>query len=158
MQDVITQTQIQGPIISANNHDAIMTAYALLPKELTKGIPDYSKEKKKKKKNTEVGKDEPSAEGESLPLDSTERGDGSDSNTKDECLSPIAELLTRSVDMSKPQSRMRNNKSDFTAENLSIPQSPNPKAPKKILQVGPRGADNFTAGAITLQQALMPKE
>jgi hypothetical protein len=36
----MTQMQIQGQIISAENHYAIMTAYELLPKELTKGIPE----------------------------------------------------------------------------------------------------------------------
>jgi hypothetical protein len=92
-----------------------MTAYALLPKELKKGIPEYKPTKKKKKvKNIDTSKEEGSLEGDSLPLESTERGEGStDPRFVDECLSPIAELMTRSVDITRNQSRLKNNVSEF---------------------------------------------
>jgi hypothetical protein len=38
MSDVVTQTAITGQIIASSNHEGILTAFALLPKEITKGI------------------------------------------------------------------------------------------------------------------------
>lgn len=152
--DVVTQTQIQGQIISSDNHDAIMTAYALLPKELKKGIPEYKPSKKKKKvKNIDTSKEEGSVEGDSLPLESTERGEAS-TNPRfvDESLSPIAELMRISVDVTRHQSRLKNNASELTNDAAFSSQSKNPK---KILQVGPKGLDNFTTGALSMNPSAM---
>jgi len=45
MCDVVTQTQVTGPVIASSNYDGIMTAFALLPKEVTQGmhVPDAYK-------------------------------------------------------------------------------------------------------------------
>ena len=131
-----------------------MTAYALLPKELTKGIPEYKPSKKKKKvKNIDTSKEEGSVEGDSLPLESTERGEASTHpRFVDESLSPIAELLRRSVDITRNQSRLKNNASELTNDATYSSQSKNPK---KILQVGPKGLDNFTTGALSMNPSAL---
>ena len=77
--DVVTQTAVQGPIIAASNYDGIMTAYALLPKELTKGIPDHNttnNKKKKKKVVADTSKEEGSIEGSPNTQRDSDKGVG----------------------------------------------------------------------------------
>jgi hypothetical protein len=67
-------------------------------------------------------------------------------------LSPIAELLRRSVDITRNQSRLKNNASELKNDATYSSQSKNPK---KILQVGPKGLDNFTTGALSMNPSAL---
>jgi hypothetical protein len=104
-----------------------MTAYALLPKEFTKGMIDHTannKKKKKKKVVADTSKEEPSIEGSpnNTQRDSEDKEVG-EPRFVDQCLSPIAELaVTKSIEISRTQSRLKMNISDFNNDQLA--QSP----------------------------------
>ena len=152
MSDVVAQTIISGPIISSNNYDAIVTAFALLPKEVTGGLigalssrTETSKKKNKKQnKPVDTSKEISDDQGSPKPQqDSEEKTDfGGDARFVDRSLSPIAELQTYDYGISNNRSKMRQS-SEYLFDNTASPSQL--KQTRKTL--GSKGAENFTINA-----------